>query len=423
MNPLGTRAKVEELARLLDGALSGPASLTTGHAALATRLRTVAPSLDARAIPRAEFRAALRTRLVAVATVQAASAAEAPAAAPSALAAAVTWTQGRKAQRRIGITAGAMAGVVAFAGVSIASSRSLPGQPFYGLKRGAESVQLDLTHGDTAKGSKHLDFAATRLREVAALAKGKGELALDLGTSARPVAGGSSSAKAGRITQALKDFDAEATSGQSLLEKAFRASRKAEPLRILSSFSVAQRGTLSALIPALPRASQIQAARSLILVTELGSTADELLSTGLCGSSCDPAAAGPTLPVEPQPAPGATASPAPDNQVPPCVCLAPTTTPEPVGPAQEPTTAPTSDPTTEPSASPSVTPTPSSSATPTPSPSPSGGILPPLVLPTNLPTPIPTLPTLPPLLPGVLPTALPDVTALLPTLPPLLPHS
>jgi hypothetical protein len=424
MNPLGTRAKIEELARLLDGAVCGPTTLMAGPAALATRMRAVAPSLDARSVPRPEFRLALRTRLVAVATVQAATLADAPTAlaAPSALASAVTWTQGRTAQRRIGITAGAMASVVAFAGVSIASSRSLPGQPFYGLKRGVESVQLDLTHGDTAKGTKHLELATTRLREAGALAEGKGELSLGGGTT-RPLAGGLGSSARDHIAQALTDFDHEATSGRTLLEKVFRSTGKPEPLRILSTFSVTEQTRLTALIPRLPVASQSRAVESLALVTDLGNTANGLLDLGTCGASCAPTGAGPTLPAEPQPVPGVTASPlAPDNNVPPCTCVTPSTTP--TAPTPEPATEP--EPTDSPSPAsrtepePTDSPSPTRSPSPTPSPSPSGGILPPVVLPSDLPTP---LPTLPPLLPGLLPTALPNPLSLIPTLPPLLPTS
>jgi hypothetical protein len=424
VNPLGTRARVEELARLLDGALSGPTTLTAGHAALATRLRTVSPALDTRAVPRAEFRAALRSRLVAVATVQAASLADAPAAATSgALASAVTWTQGRTAQRRLGITAGAMAGVIAFAGVSLASSRSLPGQPFYGLKRGAESLQLDLAHGDTAKGTKHLDFAATRLREARALADHQGELSLG-GGSKGPLADGLGRSARDHVTQALRDFDAEATSGRTLLEKVFRSTGKPEPLRILSSFSVAQQTRLTSLIPRLPVASQAQAKQSLALVTDLGNTANELLDLGSCAASCAPGGGGPTLPTEPQPVPGVTASPvAPDNNVPPCTCVAPSSgQPE---PTPEATTATPSEGPTNPATGNEPTPSPSPTRAPTsapsPTPSPGGGIVPPIVLPTGVPT---SLPTLPPLLPGIVPTALPNPLSLIPSLPPLLlPHS
>lgn len=406
MNPLGTRARVEELARLLDGAVSGPASVMAGHAALATRLRAVAPMLEAGSAPRPEFRAALRTRLVAVASVQAATVAENTVSLPSpskALEAAVSWTQTRKAQRRIGVTAGAMAGVIAFTGVGIAASRSLPGAPFYGLKRGAESVQLKFAQGDTAKGSKHLEFAATRLREVRALAVGDSALSLGAGRTDVPLASGAAlgGSLQSRINNTLADFDDETSSGRVLLERVYRTTGKSEPLRILKSFSAEQQSRLVSLLPELPAASKRNAEQSLQLVTEVGSTVNQLLSLGTCGGSCSPQAGGPTLPTEPAPVPGATASPTgsqsdttTDNNVPDCNCAEPSASPEPT-----PSTTPSPDDTSGPS-EPTASPTPS----PTSSPSPSPLIT---ILPSLLPTPLPTvLPTLPPILPTSLP--LPD---------------
>jgi hypothetical protein len=409
MNPLGTRARVEELARLLDGAVSGPGSLTAGHAALATRLRAVAPSLDALAVPRAEFRATLRTRLLAVATVQAATAADAPYAEPltrpSALDAAMSWTQTRKAQRRIGLTAGAMAGVIAFTGVGIAASRSLPGQPFYGLKRGAEGVQLQLAQGDTAKGTKHLEFASTRLREVRALAQGDSQLALGSATTPQ-AAGAFGGSVTSKINDTLADFDSETKTGRTLLEKVYHATGKPEPLRILTTFSSQQQLRLVSIMPELPKASRRSAEQSLQLVTDVGSTANQLLSIGTCGGECFPQGGGPTLPTEPVPAPGATATPSTSpssNDVPPCTCVQPTATPEPT-PAVEPT--PTDSPTETPTESPTASPTPSPTSSPTSSP----GVIPPLPLPTILPTILPTLPVLPNLpIPPVVASLLPSL--------------
>ena len=411
MNPLGTRARVQELARLLEGAVSGPTSLTAGHAALAMRLGAVAPALDARAVPRTEFRAALRTRLVAVATVQAATLADAPALAGSskALDAAVSWTQSRKAQRRIGATAGAMAGVIAFTGVGIAASRSLPGQPFYGLKRGAEGLQLDLVSGDTAKGSKHLEFAETRLREVRALAHGDGELSLG-GPAGTPLAAGLTFGGTlhKRINDTLTAFNNETNSGRALLEHAYRANGKEAPLRLLKSFASDSQATLVAILPALPAASRDSAETSLQLVSDVSSTVNQLLSIGTCGGSCFPQAGGPTLPTEPVPTPGATATPTQatdNNNVPVCTCVTPTKAPEPT-PATAPTPeqTPTSEPTTE----------------PTPTDTPTPGPLLPTALTSLLPTPIQSLlPTSLPLLPTPLPTLPSALATLLPSLPPV----
>jgi hypothetical protein len=381
---LGNRAQVEELARLLEGGVSASGSVSAPHVLLAMRLREVGTVLhtaqDSRFAPSADFRARLRTRLVAVAQVQAAAAADLPFAEPVArakpLEAVAAWTQTRRAQRRIGVTAGAMAGVIAFTGVGIAASRSLPGQPFYSLKRGAEAVQLGLASGDQAKGTKHLEFAATRLREVSALASGEDQLAL--GAPAPAVAAGVAlgGSLQKRINDTLADFNAETSSGRMLLEGVYRKTGKQEPLRILKTFSAEQGSKLTALLPQLPTESQAVAQSSLDLVKDVQSTVTEQLALSICGGECFPGNAGPTLPAEPVPSPGVTASPTPsddDNGVAPCTC----------GPTPEPTPTNGSSETPTPTSSPTATP--SSSPTPTPSQSPGP-------LPTLLPTLIPALP-------------------------------
>ena len=394
MNPLGTRARIEELAALLEGSVS--ASQSPSHAALALRLRALGPVLEPLATPRADFRTALRTRLVAVATVQAAAAADAPFAAPlprsQPLEALASWVQSAKAQRRIGVTAGAMAGVIAFTGVGMAASRSLPGEAFYGVKRGAEAVQLQFTSGDQARGAKHLEFAATRLREVKALADGDSEIAL--GAPTAPLAagvafGGSLQSK---INHTLNDFNSETTSGRTLLEKVYGQTGKQEPLRILQSFSVQQQTTLAALLPRLPEASKAVAQQSLALVTEVQTTSTDQLALGICGGECFPGNSGPPLPAEPSPSPGVTASPD-NNGVPDCAC-GPTPSAEPT-PTSEPSATPTSEPTDSPKPTPSPTSKPTSKPTSSPSPLP-------VPLPTVVPTSLPTI--LPTLLPGTIPT-------------------
>lgn len=401
MNPLGNRARVEELARLLEGGVSGGASAP--HVMLAMRLRAVGTQLDAtdasRFVPRSDFRDRLRTRLVAVAQVQAAAIGDLPFAEPieraNPLEAVAAWTQTRKAQRRIGVTAGAMAGVIAFTGVGMAATRALPGQPFYALKRGAESVQLKLASGDQAKGTKHLDFAATRLREVKALAQGDDQLALAAAapTVASGLALGESLQR--RINGALADFNAETASGRMLLEGVYRKTGKQQPLRILQTFSRTQQATLTDLLPELPSESQVLAQDAIELMKDVQVSATEQLALGICGGECFPGNAGPELPVEPAPSPGATASPTAtqDSGVVPCTC---SPTPEPTETPQ-PSDTPSAEPTDEP------TPQPTSPATPTPSPSPSRSSI--------LPQPIPTI------LETLLPSAVPSLLPLIPDVP------
>jgi hypothetical protein len=405
MNPLGTRAHSEELARLLDGA---PAASVTAPvaslAAVAERVRAFGAELSPAVAPRAEFRSALRTRLVAVASVQSQSAlaGEPTRAKNRALESAVSWSQTRRAQRGLGLAAGAMASVVAVTGVAVAGSQSLPGDPFYGVKRGGEALELRTTHGDVAKGSKHLEFAAERLKEVRALSLGR-DAAL-AGTPGRPAASGALGGSASsRVRGALADMDKETRAGSDLLTSAYRSSNNDAPLEILSRFAGRQTRDLQSLLPDLPPAARARGQVSLALVTSVAVEASQLLAVGVCTGQCAPAQSAPTLPPVtgpmPQPAPSATTTA-------PCGCQ----------PAPKPRR--TSDP--QPTTSPSPTPQPTTAPSPTPSsPSPTSSPLP-TVLPTVVPTVLPTVLPTPVPLPTVTPTALtlpgvPGVT--LPTLP------
>jgi hypothetical protein len=402
MNPFGTRARSEELARLLDGAVvlgSALTAPTAQYAAVAGRLRSLGTDLAPAVTPRAEFRAALRTRLVAVASVRSADVAAPVPAKNRTLESAVSWTQTRRAQRGIGLAAGAMASVVAVAGIAVAGSQSLPGDPFYGVKRGGEALELRTAGGDVAKGSKHLEFAAERLKEVRELSLGRD--AAFSGSLDQPVAstafGGSVSK---RVRGALTDMDRETRTGSDLLTSAYRDSNSDAPLEILSRFAGRQTRDLTALLPDLPAGARPQAESSLALVSRVAVESSQLLAVGVCTGQCAPAQAAPSLPPTtgpmPQPAPNASTEA-------PCGCQ-----PAPA-PARtsDPTPAPTPDPTPEPTTAPSPSP-----SRPTPSPSPSSPLPVPTEVPSEVPTAVPSLPVPVPTL-----TPLPAVDVSLPPLP------
>ena len=397
MNPLDaltSRSRVEELARLLEGAVAGPGAVTTGHAGLALRLRSLAPAEDGPLALRPEFRAALRTRLLAVAAV-------APAAVSVPATRAASWPQGARVQRRLGATAGAMAGVIAVAGIGIASSRSLPGQPFYGLKRASEGVELSFTSGQVAQGGKHLELAGTRLREVAALAHGDGELALaPLGSAHLQATGAQAfgSSLTQHVRSTLADMDGQTRTGRRLLEAAYRSTGRTVPLRMLVTFAAEQSHLLTALLPDLPPGAGSSAQRSLALLASVATNANGLLSLGSCTGACDPAAAGPQLPT------GAPSGGPAGNGVPGCGCPPPSTGPGAVphvGPGGSPPvggrtpSGAASVPPARRGATPTATTAPArTSAPPAPGPGP-GNPLPPFVIPTApvpLPAPLPTVP-------------------------------
>jgi hypothetical protein len=373
-----------------------PSSVDAGRNpyAIAEGLHAVAVALEPVSAPRAEFRATLRTRLVAVASVQAATGVPA-AERPRALDSAVSWSQSRRAQRGVGLAAGALASVVAVAGVAVAGSQSLPGDPFYGVKRGAEALELRTTHGAVAKGSRHLQFAAERLKEVRALSLGRD--AAFAGPVGTPLAAGAFGSAVGtRVLSALTDMDRETRAGSVLLTQAYRDTNSDNPLQILSRFAGRQSRDLQALLPSLPGSTRPRAAQSLALVSSVGVSASQLLAVGVCTGQCSPTQAAPSLPPTtggpaPQPAPTAVVDP-------PCGC--------PPGTSPDLTPAPGATPQPTPSPQPTTAPRPGSSA-PAPQPSSSSAPLP-VPLPT-IPAPLPTLPPLPVPVPTITPLAAPGV--------------
>jgi hypothetical protein len=208
--------------------------------------------------PAPEFRAALRQRVVAVATVQGVG--ETAGVTSRVRESAGAW----RVQRRLAIVAGSAAAVTAVAGIGIGASRSLPGDAFYGLKRATESVQLAAAQGDEAKGKRHLEFAQTRLSEVKALAA-RGD-ALPALVPGEPGAAAAPRSGSDRIAETLRAMDAQTRAGATDLFLAYQHSGSTEPLDALHAFTVEQYADLMALLPALPTDAQSPAKRSLALL-------------------------------------------------------------------------------------------------------------------------------------------------------------
>lgn len=388
MTPFLDRRAADDLARRLDGAGDPPA--------LAVALRSAGSSLQDAVAPRAEFRSALRTRLLAVATVQAAQAERAAVAEPvNARHAAVSWRRAQRAGRAPAVAAGALASVVALSGVAVAGSQSLPGEPFYGVKTAAESLQLRMAGDDAETGRTHLELAATRLRETRALALGRDAAAGPAGGSVagtgtttadgEPAGPPMTAELARRVRDTLAAMDTSTREGTALLTGAHRSSQADAPLRTLERFAARQSVALAELLPALPASIQDEGRASLALVDQVGAQAQELLGTSTCSAGCDPSAAAPQLPGTPggsaggdcrcpEPVPAPSPRPSPTTSAP---ATGSTSTPPSSGPAAP----PASQQPTEPDA---------------PSDPPPSSPQQPLLVP--LPVPVPTLP-LP--LPGV----------------------
>jgi hypothetical protein len=291
MDRLLTRSRAQQL----DDALTAPPSRSGGVApievALAGRLREAGSVTGP--VPTPAFREALRTRLMAVAAVQGVGS---TAPSPSPVRSAVSWRY-----RAATVGAGVMATVVAAGGVAVASSRALPGDPFYSVKRTTEGLQLRVADGNHEQGTRHLEFAATRMREVRALV---------LGREADPAAVATSVVAPDveqRVDASLADMDVDTRTGLRLLTGAFRDSRATAPLEELSRFAAAQGRGLLTVLPALTGTARVQAQESLSLVQGVRAEADELLMLVDCTAACDPAQVAPV-------------APAPGVAVPPCRC-------------------------------------------------------------------------------------------------------
>jgi hypothetical protein len=114
--------------------------------------------------PAPAFRDALRTRLMAEAASMA-TAASAPAAA-AAGGSAARGLQHALSKPAMQVATGGLAAAVAITGVGVNTSRSLPGDALYGLKRAAERWQVGLAGGHAAEADALLEHAQTRLDEI-----------------------------------------------------------------------------------------------------------------------------------------------------------------------------------------------------------------------------------------------------------------
>ena len=399
---LSRRRRAEQFARLLDGqddrSAAQLATRNDPHLAplveLATALRSVPLG------PTPDFRSALRQRLVAVAAVQGVgevslpAAVRAPVAAPSLPRRLNEWAEGWRVRPRFVAATAAASAVVMVGGIGLAGSRSLPGQPLYGVKRGVEHVQLSFAGSTEAKGERHLQFAQTRMREVAALVKNDRAIGVAPMQAPLVASGALGGSLSSRVVSTLHDMDAETTAGTKDLTTVFARSHDSHPLHVLATFAANQQHALTAVMPSLPSDAATRAAVSLALIQRVDSRAQALLTGPSCTAACRAGAA-----TTPGPAP--TTPPGDELGATPCSCTQSSGSAD-SGQDNSDSNAP------KPAPSPTGTPEPGNdqpppdNPTPTPSPSPTtlqdqiGSILSNLPLPvTPPPLPGPALPTLP----------------------------
>jgi hypothetical protein len=234
---------------------------------LVTRLGSLPPP------PGPDFRAELRAQLVAV-TPRLVAEGEPPKAEPSSRPSR-SRSRMRAAWRRVPLrrplaVVGVLVAVFALllTGAVWLSSRTLPGDSLYGLKRASENVQLSLTSGDGARGKEYLTLAKRRVDEVAKLlsrASGPTGAAASgptgaagpgpSGAAGPNPASGIDAHLTGLITATLNNADSDLRNASRLLTGQAVRTRSADPLQTLQSWTPGQVSRLTAIVNRIPTGS------------------------------------------------------------------------------------------------------------------------------------------------------------------------
>jgi hypothetical protein len=359
------RQRASGFALVLDGGdRAGDPRLAT----LVAVVDSLRPIAEAGPAPSAEFRTALRARLLAVA---AAAPAATPAGAQPTAQPLAGGAAGRWRTRLVAAAAGAALAVGCLGGLAVLSRNALPGDALYGVKRTVEGMQLSLTWSDEAKGRRELALADTRLGEVEDLLRDAGPRPTDASTVTELVA-------------TLDDLAAAAEHGSTLLTGVYLHSHEPAALESLRDFTEQHRGRLQALQPVLPAQLADRPAALIALLNQIDAQIAQLTAADPSRRTPAPGSVPGTGPGSGQapatPAPGSSAAPVPGVVSPPA--------PGGIGPS--------------PGGSATGSP-PGETSSPSPSGTPGGGAS--------------VGVSLPPLLPGVTPTASVTLPPVLPSIP------
>ena len=265
--PHGREAEAFEA--LLAGGAPGRRALAQAGAgahdleSLVDLTRQVAPAFAASAagraaVPDPAFRSALRDRLVAEAAGRPALV-PVPRPAPESLP-----RDPRGGRLRAAVVAVALTGAVAGVGAAAASSRALPGDALYGLKRQIEAVQLGLAASDLARGRELLDQAEARLGEAERLAASEGA---------------DTSSTRAALSGLLEEWALATDAGAQALTDSYRDSGDAEPMAVLDAFVNESHERLEDLMSVLDPALRDQVRAALRTLDLLGLRTSTLLAT------------------------------------------------------------------------------------------------------------------------------------------------
>ena len=241
-------------------------------------------------------------------------------------------------------SAGAMIMAV-LAGMLVASSRSLPGDGLYGIKRASEGAELAIVWGPT-EAHVRLSLAETRLNEVQGLFARAGTHVL--GAPGSNVAGALDDMDphiAQLIRETLAAAEEQITQAAKILITEHSDSKALGRLASVAKQGASIAKGVATVLPANDRPTVLTTSDNLAMVAVKAATVQQQVSQQ-------------------------QAAPAKET-LPPCPSPSPTPTPTPSAtPSATPRSTPESTPTASPRATPAQTPTPKPCVSPTPSPTP-----------------------------------------------------
>jgi hypothetical protein len=263
------RQRAEDLQSLLDGSRASTPAAAAELAPLVALASALTPP-DLR--PSVEFRAALRQRLLTEAAVRE----------PAPRAVVTVDRARRSAGHRVkqAVATVAVTSVLVGVGAAAASTRALPGDTLYGVKRHVENVQLALAQGDVGHGRELLEQADARLGEAEALAAGE--------DSTTPLT-------RDRLAGALADLDEAVAAGADDLTRAYRETGDEEPMQLLASFVAEQQDRLDDLLQLLDPELRAQVRTLQAMLAELDEQTSSVLGLAFEGTSTTGTGAGSTL--------------------------------------------------------------------------------------------------------------------------------